>query len=113
MRFWALVIAAGFSPCIALAIGGLANATSTEVTVHVFQFKPDTLDVGAGSTVTWLNRDDIGHTVTSGRPAQPDQTFDVPLDGPGRARRRRSRADGALSVLLCSPPVDRGEIHVK
>ena len=47
MRFWVLVIAAGFS-LIALAIGGLANATSTEVTVHVFQFRPGTLDVGAG-----------------------------------------------------------------
>ena len=112
MRFWALVIAAGFS-LIALAIGGLANATSTEVTVHVFQFKPDTLDVGAGSTVTWLNRDDIGHTVTSGRPAQPDQTFDFPLDGPGTTATVTFRAPGVYPYFCARHQSMRGEIHVK
>jgi hypothetical protein len=38
MRSWTLAFGTGFS-LIALAIGGLARAASTEVTVHVFQFR--------------------------------------------------------------------------
>jgi amicyanin len=36
-----------------------------EVTIDNFSFKPATLTVPAGTTVTWINRDDIPHTVAS------------------------------------------------
>src|SRR6266705_2711973 len=36
-----------------------------EVTIDNFSYKPQTLTVSVGATVTWINRDDIPHTVLS------------------------------------------------
>ena len=36
-----------------------------EVKIDNFSFGPTTLTVAAGSTVTWVNHDDIPHTVVS------------------------------------------------
>jgi plastocyanin len=38
---------------------------TTEVRIDNFSFSPATLTVAAGTTVTWINRDDIPHTVVS------------------------------------------------
>jgi amicyanin len=35
------------------------------VTIDNFNFAPATLTVSAGTTVTWVNRDDVPHTVVS------------------------------------------------
>ena len=43
--------------------GGGAGAA---VQIKVFAFQPSPLQVKVGTTVTWRNGDDIGHTVTSG-----------------------------------------------
>jgi manganese oxidase len=64
--------------------------------IHVFAFVPKPLKVKAGTTVTWVNDDDIAHTVTSGtRDYAPGDTgqvtavhadglFDMTLDGAGK-----------------------------
>ena len=36
-----------------------------EVTIDNFSFLPQTLTVPVGTTVTWINRDDVPHTVVS------------------------------------------------
>jgi amicyanin len=41
------------------------NAAAAEVKIDNFSFGPATLTVAAGTTVTWINRDDIPHTVVS------------------------------------------------
>ena len=41
------------------------KAENAEVKIDNFSFGPATLTVPAGTTVTWTNRDDIPHTVTS------------------------------------------------
>ena len=41
------------------------QAATTEVKIDNFSFGPATLTVAAGTTVTWINRDDIPHTVVS------------------------------------------------
>jgi plastocyanin len=38
---------------------------TTEVKIDNFSFGPETLSVPVGKTVTWINRDDIPHTVVS------------------------------------------------
>ena len=38
---------------------------TVEVKIDNFSFSPVTLTVAAGTTVTWINRDDIPHTVVS------------------------------------------------
>jgi plastocyanin len=54
-----------------LAASGTADATTTttEATATVaignFTFDPPVLTVPAGTTVTWVNHDDIPHTATS------------------------------------------------
>ena len=40
-----------------------ARAEDTEVHIDNFVFEPAQLSVKAGTTVTWMNRDDIPHTV--------------------------------------------------
>jgi plastocyanin len=42
-----------------------ARAADAEVTIDNFTFTPERTTVKAGTTVTWINRDDIPHTVTS------------------------------------------------
>ena len=42
-----------------------ARAADTEVTIDNFTFTPERVTLNAGTTVTWINRDDIPHTVAS------------------------------------------------
>jgi len=42
-----------------------ANEMAAEVKIDNFSFSPATLEIKAGTTVTWTNADDIPHTVVS------------------------------------------------
>jgi plastocyanin len=42
-----------------------SSTAPAEVTIDNFSFRPQTLTVAVGTTVTWTNRDDIPHTVVS------------------------------------------------
>ena len=42
-----------------------SSTATAEVTIDNFSFRPQTLTVAVGTTVTWTNRDDIPHTVVS------------------------------------------------
>jgi len=41
------------------------SASDAEVKIDNFSFGPPTVTVPVGATVTWINRDDIPHTVVS------------------------------------------------
>jgi plastocyanin len=41
------------------------SAATGEVIIDNFSFGPQTITVPVGATVTWINRDDIPHTVVS------------------------------------------------
>jgi plastocyanin len=41
------------------------SAATAEVKIDNFSFGPQTVTVPVGATVTWINRDDIPHTVVS------------------------------------------------
>ena len=68
---------AGLAAAIVLGIGVLgmgqrsfvavaqSNASTMEVKIDNFSFGPAGLTVPVGTTVTWINRDDIPHTVVS------------------------------------------------
>ena len=45
--------------------GAQENASTMEVKIDNFSFGPTALTVPIGTTVTWINRDDIPHTVVS------------------------------------------------
>jgi plastocyanin len=59
---------AGAITLIVLAIhtsGARDKAAPNEVTIDNFSFIPQTLAVPVGTTVTWVNHDDVPHTVLS------------------------------------------------
>jgi amicyanin len=45
--------------------GAQEKPATAEVKIDNFSFGPAALTVAAGTTVTWINRDDIPHTVVS------------------------------------------------
>jgi plastocyanin len=47
------------------AAANTQQPATAEVKIDNFSFGPVTLTVPAGATVTWINRDDIPHTVVS------------------------------------------------
>ncbi|MCI0697919.1 cupredoxin domain-containing protein [candidate division KSB1 bacterium] len=47
-----------------------------EVWIFSSGFDPATLTVSAGTTVTWTNKDNVTHDVTSGRPGNVENAFD-------------------------------------
>jgi amicyanin len=55
----ALLVAAAMSASVKI------YATDMEVKIDNFTYNPQQITVKAGTTVTWINHDDIPHTVTS------------------------------------------------
>ena len=50
---------------LAFGLASAAHAEEIEVKIDNFTFAPQKLTVKAGTTVTWINEDDIPHTVVS------------------------------------------------
>lgn len=53
------------------------SPAATEVKIDNFSFGPGVLTVAAGTTVTWINRDDIPHTVVSTEGAFKSKVLDT------------------------------------
>lgn len=64
-----LTVLTGFAGIVSTHPGLVANAAdepaSAQVKIDNFSFGPTTLTVASGTTVTWLNNDDVPHTVVS------------------------------------------------
>ncbi len=54
--------------------------TEVEVTMQGNQFEPSGVTIAAGGTVTWINTDNVEHTVTAGTRESPTGEFDVSLN---------------------------------
>ncbi|MFI5101736.1 MAG: cupredoxin family copper-binding protein [Terriglobales bacterium] len=66
------------------------NPRSLQITIDNFSFAPATLTVPAGTEVTWVNHDDIPHTVVSedkttfkSRALDTDEKFSFTFAKPG------------------------------
>jgi plastocyanin len=79
-------------------VGGLIAAVAarasraddgTKITIGNFAFVPPMLQVKAGTTVTWVNRDDIPHSIVCpplqlhSHPMDTDESFSFRFDKPG------------------------------
>jgi len=51
--------------------GTQSSSNSTVIIIQNFAYNPAQLSVTAGTTVTWINQDTVGHTVTEGNPDSP------------------------------------------
>lgn len=119
---------------LAVALGAGAGACSgdndddatvdgggAEVVMELVAFKPEQLEVDAGTAVTWRNRDIGAHTVTSGTVEQggagvtrkPDGTFDSSELAKGETFSHTFDEPGTYRYF-CSlhPATMRGEIRV-
>lgn len=54
----------------------MAEEDTVEIEMQNSKFSPGSIEIKAGTTVTWLNSDSFSHTVTSGTRGQPDGRFD-------------------------------------
>lgn len=54
-----------------------AQAAAAEVKIDNFSFSPATVTVAVGTTVTWVNHDDIPHTVVSTDKAFKSKVMDT------------------------------------
>ena len=93
---WIFVLAVPVMAAITLLISdarGLttaqAQSATAEVKIDNFSFGPATLNVAAGTTVTWTNRDDIPHAVVSddkvfkSKVLDTDEKFSFTFSKPG------------------------------
>jgi plastocyanin len=100
----------------ALAVVAAALIASAEpipaVDIRLFQFQPGAVEVRAGATIMWTNRDDIEHTVTSGDPEHRTGRFDLYLPARGTATTVRLGEPGVYPYFCDRHPSMRGEIRV-
>ena len=67
-----------------------STADATEIHIDNFKFAPSKLTVPKGTTVTWVNRDDIPHSIVlqalsvHSHPMDTDGTFSLTFDQPGQ-----------------------------
>ena len=61
----AIALAAAVFAAAAALSAAPAQAADTEVLIDQFTFTPQRFTVKAGTTVTWINEDDVPHTVAS------------------------------------------------
>ena len=59
-----IVVAAALFAGLRLVVPAQQGATD-EIKIDNFSFGPATIKIAAGTTVTWINRDDIPHKVVS------------------------------------------------
>jgi plastocyanin len=88
---------------------GLAKSTKSEVVIDNFSFSPQTFTLPAGATITWTNRDNMPHTVTSA-----DNRFSKsPVLKPGQSFSNTFAAAGTYSYFCSIHPRMTGKIIVK
>jgi plastocyanin len=86
MAGWA---AGNRTPSVAAATAPAGANGPAEVKIDNFSFMPGDITVAAGTTVTWVNHDDVPHTVRSmdgtikSKALDTDDKFSMTFDKPG------------------------------
>jgi plastocyanin len=81
-----------------------------DITIKLFQFQPGRVQVKAGTTVTWVNDDEIVHTVTLDA---KEKSFDAALDGKGKSFSFTFTKAGIYIYYCDRHEHMRGEIEVR
>ena len=95
---------------ISSAAGGESvRPTGPDITIKLFQFQPGRVQVKAGTTVTWINDDEIVHTVTLDAKGK---SFDAALEGKGKSFSFTFTKPGIYTYYCDRHEHMRGEIEV-
>ncbi|MFZ0896589.1 MAG: plastocyanin/azurin family copper-binding protein [Candidatus Nitrosopolaris sp.] len=90
-------------------VKGASNPSITE------PYSPSRLTISVGTTVTWTNNDNTGHTVTEGNPSgnTPPNGFDSGILAPGKMFTHYFDTVGTIQYYCTLHPTMLGEIIVK
>lgn len=100
------------------------TTSAQAVTIDTFAFTPKVIRVRVGDTVTWTNKDDILHTVTSGSrdydptnggkvtATRPDGMIDAELDGRGATTRFTFTKAGTFHYFCNIHPGMEADVEV-
>jgi manganese oxidase len=91
----------------------LQSQPESKVTIKLFQYQPGRIQATVGTTVTWLNEDEIFHTVTGGEPDKKGGGFDAALDGKGKSFSFTFAQPGTYTYYCERHEHMRGEIEVR
>ncbi len=86
-------------------------AADTTVVVKAFGYRPKVLEIAAGTTVTWVNQDDIQHTVTLEAPDSA-VALDASLSGKGSTSQFTFTRAGTYAYLCARHQFMRGTVRV-
>jgi plastocyanin len=75
-------------------------------------YSPNTLTVKTGTKVVWTNADSAAHTVTSGKDATPDGTFDSGLIMAGKSFQYTFKSAGTYNYYCMVHPWMTGTVTV-
>lgn len=92
---------------------GPRSEAGTVVTIQLFQYQPGRLEIKAGTTVTWVNQDDIQHTVTLGTPENQNGAVSLPLSGKGATTSFTFDHPGDYEYFCERHQSMRGQIRVR
>jgi nitrite reductase (NO-forming) len=105
--------------------GTQSPTNSTQVVIENYAYNPADITVPVGTTVTWVNQDSVGHTVTEGDPNSPKtanlRVFDssgealtgkVALLGPGQSWSYTFTTPGSYEYYCIVHPYMIGHITV-
>jgi plastocyanin len=85
----------------------IVPSATVSVTIDNFAFSPATLDVAAGTTVTWTNEQDVTHTVTA-----DDGSFDSGNIASGATFSHTFDAAGTIAYHCAIHPTMKASITV-
>jgi plastocyanin len=90
-------------------VKGASNPSTKE------PYNPSPLSVTVGTTVTWTNNDNTGHTVTEGNPSgnTPQNGFDSGILGPGKTFAHTFDKPGSTQYYCTLHPTMLGEVIIK
>lgn len=96
-----------------VSVGGASpprKPVAHTVVIEGMHFKPATLDIRSGDSVTWVNKDIVEHTATT--LASAKQPFDSGLIGVGKTWKRTFKEVGTHDYLCTYHPTMKGVLKV-
>ena len=92
---------------------GPRSQPGSVVMIQLFQYQPGRLEIKAGSTVTWVNQDEIQHTVTLGTPESRNAAVSLSLPVKGATASFTFDRPGDYEYFCERHQSMRGQIRVQ